>query len=279
MTTNRPAAARGLPDYDPLQAAFHHSFRDELYGAIDAIGLTPGCRVLDAPCGDGFYAHRLAESVGPAGKVTLVDGNPAYLDRARQSLSELSRTSIEFVRADVYHLPFADATFDFIWCAQSLISLADARRVLAEFARVAVRDGRLAVLEADEFHHLLLPWPVELEIAIQRALARTAEGRYGSSSRLAPSRYLRKQLSETGWQPIRKVTFASDRQVPFPKWEREFLIRHLAKLTESVRPAFPVDQAQEFDRLTNPESPLSFPNDPDSEMTCLNVLHLARKPS
>jgi len=279
VATNRPESAGGLPDYDALQEAFHCCFRDELYGAIDSLGLTPGTRVLDAPCGDGFYARRLADRVAPGGGLTLVDGNPAYLDLARKTLRDApSGLRVEFVPADVYRLPFPDGSFEFVWCAQSLISLSDAKHALAELARVTAPGGRIAVLETDEFHHVLLPWPVELELAIQRALARSAQERYGSGSRLAPSRFLHKTLIDAGWEPERKVTFAADRQAPFRSWESAFLTHHLCHLSELVRGELSLDQQNELARLTDPDSDESFLNQPDVEFTCLNALHRARKP-
>lgn len=271
-----PTAA-GLPEYDARQEAFHRCFRDELYGVIDGLGLTPGISVLDAPCGNGFYSRRLGDRVAPGGGLTLVDGNPAYLALARKALRDTA-TDVETVRADVYQLPFPDASFGFVWCAQSLISLKDAPRALGELARVTVPGGHIAVLEADEFHHVLLPWPIELELAIQRALARSAEKRYGCGSRLAPSRFLRRTLIEAGWVPERKVTFAFDRQAPFADWERAFLTGHFRHLTHPVRHELQPVQRAQFDRLTDPDSEESFLSHSDSEFTCLNVLHRARKP-
>jgi SAM-dependent methyltransferase len=269
--------AAGLPDYDAFQESFHRCFQAELYGMIDGLGLTPGARILDAPCGNGFFSRRLADRVSPVGGLTLVDGNPTYLGLARGALRDTT-ASVEFVRGDVYQLPFPDASFEFVWCAQSLISLEYAERALGELARVTVPGGQIAVLEADEFHHVLLPWPIELELAIQRALARSAEVRYGSGSRLAPSRFLRRTLAEAGWQPERKVTFTSDRQAPFREWERDFLIRHLQHISQTVRTELPPGQRAEFNRLADPNSAESFLSDPDVEFTCLNVLHRARKP-
>lgn len=270
-------ASEKLPDYDPLQSSFHLSFRDELYQTIDALKLPSRSHVLDAPCGDGFYSRQLAERIGPAGRLTLADANPAYLKRARQALLDPpAGVEIAVRRADVYTLPFPDDTFDLIWCAQSLISL-DPVRVLREMNRVTKPAGRVAVLEADEFHHVLLPWPVELEMAIQTAVLQASRRKYGSGSRLAPARHLRDILAQSGWQPSRKMTVAADRNAPFRPWEVEFLTRHLEFLGDLVRPELSPDQCNLFDRLTDPDDEVSFLRRPDAELTCLNVLHLARK--
>src|SRR4051794_2021374 len=72
--SNAPVrGASDLPDYDDLLSAYHAAFAPELERAVRAVPLPePGC-VLDAPCGDGFYAACLARRLGPAGRVVAVD--------------------------------------------------------------------------------------------------------------------------------------------------------------------------------------------------------------
>ena len=48
--------------------------------------------------------------------------------------------------------------------------------------------GVVAVLESDALHHLLLPWPIELEVAVQQALEEASLARYGNRGRLSPAR-------------------------------------------------------------------------------------------
>src|SRR5262245_17398848 len=78
LSSPRP---KGLPAYDARQHAFHQAFQPELYAILDALPVGPGSVVLDVPCGDGFYAKRLAER---AGRVVAVDSSPDYLSLARR---------------------------------------------------------------------------------------------------------------------------------------------------------------------------------------------------
>ncbi|MFO0850551.1 MAG: methyltransferase domain-containing protein [Gemmataceae bacterium] len=268
--------AAGLPEYDALQSAFHQTCREELYRVIDRLRLPADASVLDAPCGNGFYAARLAARVGAGGRVALVDANRTYLDQARAAVAEIT-AHVEVTRADVYHLPYPDATFDLVWCAQSLISLKDPPRVLREFLRVAKPNGRLVVLEADEFHHVLLPWPVGLELAVQQAVHLASRERPDGPS-LAPARTLRRMLSTAGWGGVRKRTVACDRQAPLEQWELDFLTRHLTSLHRLARGHLPADVRDRFDRLIDPAEPGGLLRRPDLEFTCLNTLYLARKP-
>jgi hypothetical protein len=58
----------GLPGYLPLLSAYHAAQRETIREAIAQLPLRPGDKVLDVPCGDGFYAHLLAEP--PFGRTT-----------------------------------------------------------------------------------------------------------------------------------------------------------------------------------------------------------------
>ena len=48
---------------------------------LGLLGLAPGARILDAPCGHGRIARRLAAA---GMEVTGVDLTPAYLEQARR---------------------------------------------------------------------------------------------------------------------------------------------------------------------------------------------------
>ena len=81
-TMTAPARDEALPSYDALQSTFHDTFRDELYAIVDSLPLGPDAHALDVPCGDGFYAARLAARLAGRGRLTLADASTAYLDEA-----------------------------------------------------------------------------------------------------------------------------------------------------------------------------------------------------
>lgn len=254
------ATPSALPAYHEYQTAFHHAFRPELYRALDQLPLRRDSRALDAPCGDGFYARRLAERV-PAGRLVALDSSDAYLEEAARL------PGVEAVKGDAYHLPFPDGTFDLAWCAQSLISLDDPAAALRELARVVRPGGTVAVLESDEVHHVLLPWPVELELELHRALLQASARRYGDRGKLAPARRVRGLLREAGLRRRRKLTMPADRAPPWGEAEARFLRLHLRYLEDLVGPG-----------LIRPAR-AGFLGDADAEMTCLSVVHLATKPA
>ncbi|MGP0069021.1 MAG: class I SAM-dependent methyltransferase [Isosphaeraceae bacterium] len=159
-----------LPAYAPTLSAYHRAFADELRVTVASLPIREGDRVLDLACGDGVYAQWLAERVGESGTVMAVDLSPAFLELAQQGMNdEALADRIGFTRADLQHLPIPDDAFDLVWCAQSLYSLPDPVEALRRMERAARLEGIVAVLENDEFHHVLLLWPVEVELALRRA--------------------------------------------------------------------------------------------------------------
>jgi SAM-dependent methyltransferase len=280
--TSRPRGARaaaGLPPYHDYQSAFHDAFRAELYGAIDRLPLPPGARVLDAPCGDGFYTRRLAERAGREGRLTAVDLSDTYLAATAGALAGLSGgAAVECTKADVYRLPFPDGAFDLAWCAQSLISLDDAAAALRELARVVRPGGAVAVLESDEAHHVLLPWPVGLELALHRALLLASQRRYGSRAKLAPARRVPRLMRDAGLRGRRKITVAADRSAPWGEAEARFLRLYLEFLEDLVRPHLGAAEHEALLRLARPDSRDGLFARRDADLTCLSVIHVARRP-
>jgi ubiquinone/menaquinone biosynthesis C-methylase UbiE len=55
--------------------------------ALDAIGIARGMQVADIGAGVGYFTWRLAQRVGPAGKVYAVDVQPGMLQQLRKNMA------------------------------------------------------------------------------------------------------------------------------------------------------------------------------------------------
>ena len=116
-----------------------HSDADtaEILGLLD---LPPGARVLDAPCGHGRIARRLAAA---GMEVTGVDLTAAYIEQACAD-PLLPPGAVTYVQGDLRALP-VDGPFDAVVCWLNSFGYyddADCHRVLAEFHRVLRPGGR-----------------------------------------------------------------------------------------------------------------------------------------
>jgi ubiquinone/menaquinone biosynthesis C-methylase UbiE len=104
-------------------------------------------RVLDAGCGTGEIASRLAE-LFPRSLVLGVDIIDHHLDLARSRYANLA-PRLSFEHESVFELRAADRSFDLTVCRHVLHSIPHAGRVIAELARVTRRGGYLHLIPED----------------------------------------------------------------------------------------------------------------------------------
>lgn len=105
---------------------------------LEELRLTPAkCRALDVGCGGGLLAEEFAR-LGFA--VTGVDPSARSLDAARAHAAKAG-LSIEYRQASGEALPFADGTFDVVYCCDVLEHVTDLGRVIAESTRVLKAGG------------------------------------------------------------------------------------------------------------------------------------------
>jgi len=98
--------------------------------------ITPGM-ALDAACGTGRHARRLAEL---GNQVVGVDGSPEMLEKARASLPHAV-----FHEGDLTSLPLEPASFDLVVCSLALEHVADLDIGIAELSRVLRPGGRMVL--------------------------------------------------------------------------------------------------------------------------------------
>ena len=106
--------------------------------------LRRGMDVLDCGCGSGTITIGLADAVSP-GEVVGVDHEPAQLNQARALAAERGVHNVRFETADLFALPFADATFDAAFAHAVLMRVGDRRAALQEMRRVVRPGGVVAI--------------------------------------------------------------------------------------------------------------------------------------
>jgi ubiquinone/menaquinone biosynthesis C-methylase UbiE len=114
---------------------------------IHRYALPPEARILDAGCGTGEIASRLA-SLFPRSLVLGVDIIDHHLSMARSRYADLA-PRLSFEHQSVFELNAADRSFDLTVCRHVLHSVPYADRVIAELVRVTRRGGYLHLIPED----------------------------------------------------------------------------------------------------------------------------------
>lgn len=264
-----------LPKYARMLDAYHRARAPELRAILAT--LPPARRVLDLACGDGCYSMWLAER---GGWVVGVDRSAAYLDLARRRAVRAPRLRVSFELADATALPCEDNSFDLSWCAQSLYSLPDPLAVMRELVRVTRPGGHIALLENDTLHQILLPWPVELELAVRQAQFDALRANHAAQGldRFYIGRNLCGLFEQCGVESCSVRTFAVERCAPLTTDEELFLSLYFAGLREHAWPYLAAEARTAFDLLFDPRAETYLLRRPDLHLTHIEHLAVGRKP-
>ena len=101
-------------------------------------GLPANAPILEVGCGDASFTQDLAQY---STEVTAIDISAAQIEENARRLPK-----IKFRQHDVAEtFPFADNSFDAIWCSEVLEHLFDPRFALREMHRIIRPGGRLCV--------------------------------------------------------------------------------------------------------------------------------------
>jgi ubiquinone/menaquinone biosynthesis C-methylase UbiE len=276
-TDTENADSKPLPSYAPMLKAFHREFAAELQAMLKQLPIRSGDTVLDVATGDGQFAVWLGELVGSAGSVTAIDCSPAWLRDARKTLQRAAAHEVTLEQADATQLPYADASFDFVWCAQSLYSLPRTNECLSEMQRVLKPGGRIGLLENDSHHHLLLSWPVDLELRILAAELKSFQADSSPPAKYYAGRWLSKLLRQAGFKNPQERSFATTRQQPLSTAAEEYFRCYLLAQRERVEPWLKPRALQRLDRLLDPSNRRCLWKQRDFVAVCVDRVVWAEK--
>ncbi len=172
-----------------------------------------GARLLDAGCGGGAYAVRLARR---GFDVEAVDFSEYVLNNAKRRVAnERLASSITVRPGDVTSLSYADWSFDCVLCWGVLMHVPDVSGAVAELCRVTKPTGTLVVCEVN----MRSPetWVDRLAAKLGKhrvEMRRTAAGietwvEYGSGPivrRHANIKWLKSELQSNGFDEISRVS-------------------------------------------------------------------------
>jgi predicted methyltransferase len=161
-----PAAAAPTPAvlHDAVDRAARDRFRhpDRL---VAALGLTPGQRVADVGAGPGYLTFRLADAVGPAGRVVATDVDDSALAALRAHQPARAAVVIRKVAPDDPGLE--PASYDLVLLSEVDHYLPDRVEYLRKLRAALAPGGRIAVTNRRGFRASLI-------VAAERAGYRVA---------------------------------------------------------------------------------------------------------
>ena len=141
---------RAAERYDDSRVVRSYQRRTQAL-VVDDLRIGRGMRVLDLGCGTGTATLEIASRLEGTGKVVGLDLSEEMLERAKQKLTELGYTNVEFVlrsASDLNH----DEYFDHVLSTNAFHHFADKQDV---FARVykSLRPGGIFMVQdiCDDF--------------------------------------------------------------------------------------------------------------------------------
>jgi arsenite methyltransferase len=134
------------------QCAYEGISRDEWQQpqkVIAALKLQPGAVVADLGAGGGYFTFRLAEAVGPGGKVYAVDVDPDMVELVAKGAKDKGQTNIETILAKPDNPLLPEAGVDLIFTSNTYHHIDNRVAYLANLRRFLRPGGRVAIVEFD----------------------------------------------------------------------------------------------------------------------------------
>jgi len=156
--------ALNLPDVFAWQESDRDRNRDAWQRpaeVFDAMAVKPGHRVADIGCGSGYFSFRLAERVGPEGKVYAVDIEQKAIDKVRSRKERERLDQIEPILGESAN-PHLPNDLDSVLIVDSYHEFRDYDRMMQAVLGALKPGGRLVIIDGEgpqgrprtEYHRL-----------------------------------------------------------------------------------------------------------------------------
>lgn len=238
-------------DYSRKLELFNAYAQHEIRQAIAGLGLKPGIRILDAGCGTGEALGWLQEATGTAGTVVGIDLSAAHVAAARKRA--LPQT--EIYQCDLMHTPVTPASFDLIWCVNTVNHLPDRTRAVNQLASFLRTGGRIALAQSSLLPDMYFAWDSRLERVTNEAVRQYYRDRYHIEERdLASVRDLAGLLRRAELRNVTIRTLIIERTSPVDAATELYLSEAIFRDTwgERLQPYLSSDDYSELAKLCDP---------------------------
>jgi SAM-dependent methyltransferase len=176
---------------------------EELLGSsaalLDRVGVKSGWSAIDLGCGPRGIIDLLAERVGPDGRVTGLDFNPANVALAREFAGERGLANADIVEGDARRTGRPPSSFDLVHARTLLVNIPDPAAVVAEMVRLVRPGGWVVALEPDAGGSLYHPpHPAWDRLNAIYASARRGDGTDMLICRRLPELFRQAGLADSG---------------------------------------------------------------------------------
>jgi putative heme-binding domain-containing protein len=117
---------------------------------LDALEIAPGITAADLGAGAGYFTWRLAQRVGPSGKVLAVDIQQRMLDRIAEDIRRRRLSNVELILGVDRDPRLPDGAVDLVLIANAYHEFTEPKAMMAGVLRCLKPDGRLVVIEYAE---------------------------------------------------------------------------------------------------------------------------------
>jgi ubiquinone/menaquinone biosynthesis C-methylase UbiE len=206
----------------------------------------------------------LFERVGPTGAVSALDLDPDNV-RTAELRCEAAGHALDATCAPLRELPYADASFDAVWCANVswLLSDDDLMDALTDIRRVLRPGGRLGLKDVDMSCLRLYPAPPFLGPHLAETCVVGENVKVESIGSLR-GRELRRWLVAAGFVDVVQQSFPIERWAPLAAVETQLWSEWLPYLAAlALERGVPAEDAEVWRQLSTPESAAEYISRPD----------------
>ena len=114
---------------------------------VAALGLQPGEQVADLGAGGGYFTFRLADAVGPRGRVYAIDLDPDMVDYLKRQAAERGYHNVEVIEATADDPRLPAGSVDLLFTCNTYHHIGERSAYFAR-AKAALRPGgRVAIID------------------------------------------------------------------------------------------------------------------------------------
>jgi ubiquinone/menaquinone biosynthesis C-methylase UbiE len=114
---------------------------------LDALQIPPGATVADVGAGVGYFTWRLAQRVGPKGKVIAVDVQQRMLDLMAENLKRRNISNVEMVLGGVRDPRLPEGAVDLVLLVDVYHEFSEPEAMTTHIHRALKPNGRLVLVE------------------------------------------------------------------------------------------------------------------------------------